>query len=135
MMSHSVLLSMTKAVGYLGDIESAQHLLVTLESTLASDVPKIEAAIHAPDFELLQTKWHQLKGFAPVFCSDALVEEIFRTEKLCQHTLPGPTQSVAPNEALNEAQNQALKASKELLKQLKQLHAEVLAQLANQDQL
>ena len=131
MMSHSVLLSMTKAVGYLGDIESAQHLLVTLESTLASDVPKIEAAIHAPNFELLQTKWHQLKGFAPVFCSDALVEEIFRTEKLCQHTLPGPTQSVAPN----EAQIQALKASKELLKQLKQLHAEVLAQLANQDQL
>lgn len=118
MTSPSVLLSMAKAVGYLGDIQSAQQLLATLQTTLASDIPNIETAIQATDFELLQTKWHQLKGFAPVFCADALVEEISQTEQLCKL----PTDST---------QSQALKACTHLLTQLKLLQSEVNAQLAN----
>lgn len=118
MMSRPVLLSMVKAIGYLGDGQSAQHLLATLEGTLASDIPQIEAAILAHDFELLQTKWHQLKGFAPVFCADALVEEISETERVCK----------TPNDS---TQGQALMASTHLLTQLKLLQSEVNAQLAN----
>jgi HPt (histidine-containing phosphotransfer) domain-containing protein len=119
MMRYPVLLSMAKAIGYLGDGQSAQHLLATLEGTLASDIPQIEAAILAHDFELLQTKWHQLKGFAPVFCADALVEEISQTERLCKTT------------STDSSQNNALQASTDLLTQLKQLQSEVLAQLAS----
>ena len=117
-MSTPLLLSMTKAVDYLGDIQSAHQLLTTLESTLSSDFSQIETAIHANDFELLKTKWHQFKGFAPVFCADALVEQIFKTESLCKKT------------ASNSDCQEALQASVNLLSQLKLLQLEVLAQLA-----
>jgi len=117
-MSAPLLLSMTKAVDYLGDIQSAHQLLTTLESTLSSDFSQIETAIQANDFELLKTKWHQFKGFAPVFCADALVEEIFKTESLCKKT------------ASNSDRQEALQASVNLLSQLKLLQLEVLAQLA-----
>jgi HPt (histidine-containing phosphotransfer) domain-containing protein len=115
-MSAPLLLSMTKAVDYLGDIQSAHQLLTTLERTLSSDFSQIETAIHAND--LLKTKWHQFKGFAPVFCADALVEEIFKTESLCKKT------------ASNSDRQEALQASVNLLSQLKLLQLEVLAQLA-----
>lgn len=119
MMRPPVLLSMAKAAAYLGDIQSAQHLLATLEGTLACDIAHIEAAIDAHDVELLQTKWHQLKGFTPVFCTDVLVEEISQTERLCKTT------------STDSSQNNALQASTDLLTQLKQLQSEVLAQLAS----
>lgn len=108
---------MAKAESYLGDMQNAQQLMVTLQSTLASDLPQIEAAIQRSDFELLQTKWHQLKGFAPVFCVDALVESIFQTEQFCKKT------------DSSEVQIEALKASADLLIQLKLLQLEVTSQL------
>ena len=109
---------MTKAAGYLGDLQSAQQLLMTLQSTLASDMPQVETAIQANDFVLLQNKLHQLKGFAPVFCTDALVAEILSTETLCKTT------------ASNTDRQAALQASENLLTKLKLLQVEVMAQLA-----
>ena len=99
-------------------LQHAQQLLATLQTTLASDIPNIEVAIHSNDFEMLQTKWHQLKGFAPVFCVDVLVEEISQTEHLCK----SPTDS---------SQGQTLMACIHLLNQLKLLQSEVASQLAN----
>ena len=110
-------LSMDKAVGYLGNIQSAHQLLTTLQSTLAADALQIDRAIQAQDFALLQTKWHQLKGFAPVFCQDALLVEIVRTEKLCLQT------------ATAELVSQALQVSSQLLTKLQALQAEVALQL------
>ena len=109
---------MAKAIAYLGDMQSAQQLLATLQKTLASDLPLIEGAIQAENFELLQTKWHQLKGFAPVFCVDALIEKIVETESACKKI------------DSNELQNLALSASADLLTQLKMLQLEVTSQLA-----
>ncbi len=88
-------LSMEKAVGYLGDANSAHQLLDTLNSTLLSDGPVIANAIQTRNFEVLQKIWHQLKGFAPVFCQDALVAEITRTEGLCQQISSEQEQAAA----------------------------------------
>jgi HPt (histidine-containing phosphotransfer) domain-containing protein len=109
---------MAKAVAYLGDAANAQQLLVTLQSTLETEIPKIQDAISAQNFEILQKILHQLKGFAPVFCHDALVAEINRTEGLCKH-IDNP-----------DLQAAALQASAALLSNLKLLKLEVQKQLA-----
>jgi HPt (histidine-containing phosphotransfer) domain-containing protein len=88
-------LSMEKAVGYLGDANSAHQLLRTLNNTLLTEDPVIAHAIQTSNFKVLQKIWHQLKGFAPVFCQDALVSEITRTEQLCRQLTSAPEQAAA----------------------------------------
>lgn len=117
-MSDTVFLSMAKAIEYLGDAAGAQQLLATLHNTLETEVPQISAAIEHRNFETLQKIWHQLKGFAPVFCHDTLVIEINRTEGLCKH-IESP-----------DLQAAALQASAALLANLKLLQLEVQKQLA-----
>jgi len=110
-------LSMDKAVGYLGDAQSAHQLLATLNSTLLADDPVIANAIQTCNFEVLQKVWHQLKGFAPVFCQDSLVSDIKVTEKLCLHIQSDQEQAAA------------LLASELLHANLKVLQAEASAQI------
>jgi len=108
---------MEKAIGYLGDASSAQQLLSTLNSTLLTDDPVIANAIQNRNFEVLQKIWHQLKGFAPVFCQDELVAEITRTESLCK------------NIASHQEQDAALSACELLQASLQALQREAAAQI------
>ena len=102
-------LSMEKAIGFLGDASSAYQLLGTLNTTLLTDEPIIANAIQNRNFEVLQKIWHQLKGFAPVFCQDALVAEITRTEGLCKQMTSHQEQAAAlAASALLQASLQAL---------------------------
>jgi HPt (histidine-containing phosphotransfer) domain-containing protein len=110
-------LSMPKAIAYLGDVQSAHQLLSTLNSTLLRDEPEISSAIASSQFDVLQKIWHQLKGFAPVFCQESLIEEIAQIELLCK-------QIQAPEERLA-----ALHASATLQTSLRALQAEVAAQM------
>jgi HPt (histidine-containing phosphotransfer) domain-containing protein len=110
-------LSVEKAIAYLGDAKSAHQLLGTLNSTLLADDPLIANAIQNRNFEVLQKIWHQLKGFAPVFCQDELVAEITHTEGLCK-------QMTSPQE-----QAAALAASELLQANLQALQLEVAAQI------
>ena len=110
-------LSVEKAIGYLGDAKSAHQLLATLNSTLLTDDPLIASAIQNRNFEVLQKIWHQLKGFAPVFCQDALVAEITRTEGLCKQI------------SSDQGQAAALSASEILQASLQALQIEVAAQI------
>jgi HPt (histidine-containing phosphotransfer) domain-containing protein len=116
-MSQSMLLSMAKAIQYLGDAASAQQLLATLQSTLENEMPQLTSAIQTENFEVLQKIWHQLKGFAPVFCHDTLVAEIAQTESLCKRVETAETKTAA------------LSASAQLLNNLNVLLAEVKWQL------
>jgi HPt (histidine-containing phosphotransfer) domain-containing protein len=111
-------LSMAKAIQYVGDAASAAQLLTTLQSTLASEVHEIAQAIETKNFETLKKNFHQIKGFAPVFCHDTLVVEIKATEALCK--------------TIDNAQMQivALNASSNLLVSLNGLLAEVTAHLS-----
>ena len=108
---------MEKAIGYLGDASSAQQLLSTLNSTLLTDDPVIANAIQNRNFEVLQKIWHQLKGFAPVFCQDELVAEITCTESLCKHI------------ASHQEQANALSACELLQASLQALQREAAAQI------
>jgi len=108
---------MEKAIGYLGDASSAQQLLGSLNSTLLTDDPVISTAIQSRNFEVLQKIWHQLKGFAPVFCQDDLVAEITRTEGLCKQISSG------------QGQTAALSASELLQSSLQALQLEAAAQI------
>ena len=110
-------LSVEKAIAYLGDAKSAHQLLGTLNSTLLADDPLIANAIQNRNFEVLQKIWHQLKGFAPVFCKDELVAEITRTESLCKHI------------ASDQEQDAALSACELLQASLQALQREAAAQI------
>ena len=116
-MSQATFLSMTKAIQYLGDAASAQQLLATLQSTLENDMPQLTSALQTENFEVLQKIWHQLKGFAPVFCHDDLVAEITQTESLCKRV------------ETTETKTAALSASAQLLQHLSVLLAEVKWQI------
>ena len=111
-------LSMAKAIQYVGDAASAAQLLTTLQSTLASETHEIAQAIEAKDFETLKKNFHQIKGFAPVFCHDTLLAQLTATEALCK-TIEN-----------SELQTMALNASSNLLASLKGLLAEVTAHLS-----
>lgn len=108
---------MPKAVAYLGDAASAQQLLVTLKATLEADTPQIGDAIVAKNFGTLRKILHQLKGFTPIFCEDALVAEIINTESLCKHIDSDAHQATA------------LSACTQLLANLESLLLEVSVQL------
>ena len=110
-------LSMSKAIAYLGDAQSAHQLLSTLNSTLLRDEPQISSAIESSQFEVLQKIWHQLKGFAPVFCQESLIDEIAQTEFLCKQI---QTQRMTPPH---------LSDNPNLRSNLKALQAEAAAQI------
>ena len=110
-------LSMEKAIDYLGDANSAYQLLGTLNTTLLTDDPVIANAIQNRNLEVLQKIWHQLRGFAPVFCQDALVAEITRTESLCKQM------------SSHQEQATAIAASELLQANLKALQLEAAAQI------
>ena len=109
---------MAKAIQYVGDAASAAQLLATLQSTLAVDTQEIAQAIEARNFEALKKIFHQMKGFAPVFCHDTLLSQLTATEALCK-TIEN-----------SELQTVALNASSNLLLSLKGLLAEVNAHLS-----
>jgi HPt (histidine-containing phosphotransfer) domain-containing protein len=117
-MSQPKYLSMAKAIQYVGDAASAAQLLTTLQSTLASETHEIAQAIEAKNFETLKKNFHQIKGFAPVFCHDALLSQITSTEALCK-TIDNA-----------QMQSEALNASSNLLVSLNSLLAEVTAHLS-----
>lgn len=116
-MSQATFLSMAKAIQYLGDDASAQQLLATLQSTLEYDMLQLTSALQTENFEVLQKIWHQLKGFAPVFCHDDLVAAITQTESLCKRV------------ETSETKTAALSASAQLLQHLSVLLAEVKWQI------
>jgi HPt (histidine-containing phosphotransfer) domain-containing protein len=117
-MSQPKFLSMAKAAKFVGDAASAAQLLATLQSTLASETQEIAQAIEARNFEGLKKIFHQMKGFAPVFCHDTLLAQLTATEALCK-TIES-----------SEMQTEALNASSNLLLSLEGLLAEVNAHLS-----
>ncbi len=89
-------------------------LLGTLQQSLEQDLPEIQARLDAADLPGVHQLMHQIKGFAPVFCVDELVAQVFEME------------------SLSRGQNlQALRdAYARLAPRLEQLLAEVRARLA-----
>lgn len=79
--SHTCL-SIERAMSYVGDLDSVRSLLGTLAQSLQGDLPEIQARLDAGDLPGVQRLLHQFKGFAPVFCTQALSDEVARVESM-----------------------------------------------------
>jgi HPt (histidine-containing phosphotransfer) domain-containing protein len=76
------LLSIDRAIAYVGDMDGVMSLLATLQNSLQADLPQIQALLDAGNLQGANRLLHQLKGFAPVFCVETLVAEVIRVEGL-----------------------------------------------------
>jgi HPt (histidine-containing phosphotransfer) domain-containing protein len=89
-------LSIDRAMEYVGDMQGVMALLGTLQLSLQDDLPQIQARLDASDLPGANRLLHQLKGFAPVFCTDALVAEVIQVESLSKGTdLPAVREAYA----------------------------------------
>lgn len=79
-------LSMERALEYVGDMQGVLTLLGTLQQSLQIDLPLIQERLEANDLPGVHRLMHQIKGFSPVFCVDALVAEVVRVESLSKGT-------------------------------------------------
>ena len=99
---------------FIGDEAGFLSLLKTLHKTLSTDIPLITDLLRKDDVGGANRLLHQVKGFAPVFCVDQLVEHVVKVEALSKH-------GDAPEVRAAYAQ---------MAPQLEQLRAEVAAHLA-----
>lgn len=79
-------LSIDRAMQYVGDMQGVESLLGTLQQSLEDDLPQIQALLDAGDLPSANRLLHQLKGFAPVFCTDELVTKVVLVEGLSKGT-------------------------------------------------
>ena len=75
-------LSISRAMDYFGDETGVMTLMHTLRQSLMDDLPRIEQCLAAGDVAGAHGVLHQLKGFTPVFCTDALVTQVVHVETL-----------------------------------------------------
>ena len=70
---------------FIGDETGFLSLLKTLHKTLTTDITQIRDLLAGDDVTGANRLLHQVKGFAPVFCVDALVEHVVSVEALSKH--------------------------------------------------
>lgn len=107
-------LSVERGMEFIGDETGFLSLLKTLHKTLTTDIPLISSLLAQDDVGGANRLLHQVKGFAPVFCVDALVEHVSRVEDMSKHNAPEEVRS----------------AFDRLEPELEQLRTEVAAHLA-----
>jgi HPt (histidine-containing phosphotransfer) domain-containing protein len=78
-------LSVERGMEFIGDEAGFLSLLKTLHKTLSTDIPRITELLSQDDVNGANRLLHQVKGFAPVFCVDALVEHVVTVEALSKH--------------------------------------------------
>ena len=85
MPSSFAFLSVERGMEFIGDEAGFLSLLKTLHKTLTTDIPLITDLLRKDDVAGANRLLHQVKGFAPVFCVDALVERVVQVEALSKH--------------------------------------------------
>lgn len=78
-------LSIERAMAYIGTEAGILSLMPALRQSLITDLARIEQSLAASDLPQAQDCLHQLKGFIPVFCTDALVAHVAAVEALSRH--------------------------------------------------
>ncbi len=77
-------LDVARALAYTGDDAATCGLLQLVEQSLGSDVDAIWHHLEAGDALAVGRALHVMKGFVPVFCKDALHEDISNLETLAK---------------------------------------------------
>ncbi|APW48545.1 hypothetical protein RA876_17780 [Rhodoferax antarcticus] len=66
----------------MGSEAALRNILATVLVSLSADVPSMDAALQAGDVASANRMLHALKGYVPIFGSDALIEQVVSVEKL-----------------------------------------------------
>lgn len=71
-----------RAVSQLGDADALPPMLTMLEESLERDIPLLDACVKSGDVVAANRLLHPIKGFLPIFCGDALCDELSQAEAL-----------------------------------------------------
>ncbi len=82
------LLDVDHAYSLLEKPEHVQHMLKLLLATVPQDVAEVDRLLAAGERESAHRVLHQLKGFLPMFCTDAFGKELQAITKLCKEADP-----------------------------------------------
>ena len=66
----------------MGSADTLRKLLPAVVDSLSADLSAIDAALSLEDMGRVRVLLHGIKGFIPLFCSDALVAQVGDTEGL-----------------------------------------------------
>ena len=71
-----------RGVHMVGSADTMRKLLPAVVDSLSADLLAIDAALSLDDMGRVRVLFHGIKGFIPIFCSDALVAQVGDTESL-----------------------------------------------------
>lgn len=78
------LLDAVRALSLLERPEHVLHMVNLMLTTVPRDIKLIEAHLQAGERALAHRVLHQLKGFLPMFCTEAFGRELREMTKLCE---------------------------------------------------
>lgn len=73
-------LDVVRGIGMMGNEASLRTLLETVAVSLTGSIPEIRQALETGDTKAVNRLLHGIKGYAPIFCSDALIEQVQHVE-------------------------------------------------------
>jgi HPt (histidine-containing phosphotransfer) domain-containing protein len=89
-----VYLDTALALSQIGDVDAMNGMLLLLDEALARDVTEISALLLRDDVVNANRLLHSLKGFLPIFCLQALCDQVVEVEALSKNT-DAPTLATA----------------------------------------
>jgi phosphoglycerate kinase len=75
-------LDVPRGVSMLGSETSLRKILKTVQDSMTSSLPEIAQALQAGDVATANRLLHSIKGYLPIFATDALAEEVTHVEKI-----------------------------------------------------
>jgi HPt (histidine-containing phosphotransfer) domain-containing protein len=73
-------LDIDRGLDMVGDDEALRSLLRTVDDSLSVSLNDIRESLDRGDMVLANRQLHGIKGYAPIFCTEALVENVVRVE-------------------------------------------------------
>lgn len=75
-------LDVARGVGMMGSEASFRKILATVATSMAADLPKIDAALQGGDVATANRLLHAIKGYMPIIGSDTLIAQVVAVEQL-----------------------------------------------------
>jgi HPt (histidine-containing phosphotransfer) domain-containing protein len=86
-------LDVPRGVSMMGSEASLRKILQTVQSSMVGNLSEIAAALASGDVPAANRLLHAIKGYVPIFASDALVAQVTHVEKLSKTE---PVDTLAP---------------------------------------
>lgn len=86
-------LDVARGVSMMGSDASLRKILKTVQISMAANLPEMAQALAKGDVASVNRVLHAIKGYLPIFASDALVAQVAELEKISKTE---PVTAVAP---------------------------------------